>query len=311
MATSEQPTSNGAASPPQGLRSQLKTLIAKAARPALADMRTELGLVRADVRSLYAELAAQRHGRGEGAVGPVFAVWRGGLDGSAVTLGGQPVGTLTFKYRDELTFWDGFVKGGARQQLGRDFDDIYGEWQRGRMAELADFLGLGGLEQLAPWCASRTALEVGPGPYPSIAVCRWKRAVAVDPLADGYVQQGLLPKNAHVDEVTFLGSPGEFVPLPGGFADIVVMENCLDHVDNPAAVLREARRLLQPGGLLWLLVDLMTYSDHLHPNPFSEQSIRALLTQEGFSAVRDRVSDHKSHPQAYGEYRGLLRTGGA
>jgi hypothetical protein len=31
------------------------------------------------------------------------------------------------------------------------------------------------------------------------------------------------------------------------------------------------------------------------------------LKAAGFEPLRDRVSDHKSHPRAYGEYRGLLR----
>jgi hypothetical protein len=58
---------------------------------------------------------------------------------------------------------------------------------------------------------------------------------------------------------------------------------------------------------MWLLVDLMEYKDHMHPNPFSEASLKELLRREGFEPVKDRVSDHKSHPNAYGEYRGLLK----
>jgi hypothetical protein len=51
----------------------------------------------------------------------------------------------------------------------------------------------------------------------------------------------------------------------------------------------------------------MEYKDHMHPNPFSEASLKELLRREGFEPVKDRVSDHKSHPNAYGEYRGLLK----
>jgi hypothetical protein len=78
-------------------------------------------------------------------------------------------------------------------------------------------------------------------------------------------------------------------------------------VSDPGAVLGEIRRLLRDGGLLWLLVDLSNYSDHMHPHPFNEERVRGLLNQAGFEPVKDRVSDHKSHPKAYGEYRGLLR----
>jgi SAM-dependent methyltransferase len=231
--------------------------------------------------------------------------WRGGLHGQAVDPRGNDVPHLTAKYRDELSFWTQFVRHDAQKSIGGPFEEVYGRWQRDRIAELGAFLGLppGGVDA---WCAERSAVEIGAGPFPSIAVARWKRAVAVDPLADGYAAEGLLPTGCHCDRVTYLAAPGESVPLPSGFADIVVIENCLDHVDDPRRVVKEIWRLLRPGGHLWLLVDLMSYSDHLHPNPFSEITLRALLTSEGYMVVKDRVSDHKSHPQAYGEYRGLL-----
>ena len=54
-------------------------------------------------------------------------------------------------------------------------------------------------------------------------------------------------------------------------------------------------------------VDLSEHSDHMHPHPFNEARVRGLLAAAGFEVVTDRVSDHKSHPKAYGEYRGLLR----
>jgi ubiquinone/menaquinone biosynthesis C-methylase UbiE len=150
-------------------------------------------------------------------------------------------------------------------------------------------------------------VEIGAGPYPAAAAApAWGRAVAVDPLARAYVEEGLIPRSAA--HITFVDAPGERVPLPAGIADLVIIENALDHVGDPGAVLREARRLLDgETGRLWLLVDLSEHTDRLHPHRFSEAGIRALLIESGFEAVSDRVSDHKSHPKAYGEYRGLLR----
>ena len=235
-----------------------------------------------------------------------FGQWRGGLHGHAVDAHGRHLPHLTAKYRDELAFWQHLVKHDAKRALGGTFEEVYGRWQRERLDELASFLGLRGAGELASWCAARSVVEIGAGPYPSIAAAHWKRAVAIDPLADGYTSEDLLPKDCFCDEVTYLASPGESVPLPSGFADIVVIENCLDHVDEPRAVVKEIWRLLKPGGMMWLLVDLMNYSDHMHPNPFSEVTLRALLASEGYGVVKDRISDHKSHPQAYGEYRGLL-----
>lgn len=274
------------------LKDTLKRVAMRAMRPGLVDVTGRLDRIEAKLR-----------GGGGG-----FAVWRGGLrDGRAVDAMGNELPGFTAKYRDELTFWEDCVKRSAPTTIGGAFENVYGGWQRDRIKELGDFLGLDGFEGARGWAKDRSAVEIGAGPYPSIATVQWKRAVAVDPLADGYTAEGLLPKDCHCDQVTYLACAGENIPLPSGFADLVVLENCLDHVDDPPAVVRECRRLLAPGGLMWLLVDLMEYRDHMHPNPFTEQRLRELLRGHGFEEVKGRVSDHKSHPQAFGEYRGLLR----
>jgi ubiquinone/menaquinone biosynthesis C-methylase UbiE len=216
------------------------------------------------------------------------------------------------KYREELAYWRWLIKTEqGRASLYAPFDVAFGGWQRDRLRELGRALGITGegraFEQsLDEWCQGQSALEIGAGPYPALAAApAWKRAVAADPLARGYAEEGLLPKSA--SHVVYVEARGEKIPLPSGFADLVIIENALDHVSDPAAVLTEIRRLLRPGGLLWLLVDLSTYSDHMHPHPFDEARVRRLLNEGGFQVVTDRVSDHKSHPKAYGEYRGLLR----
>jgi SAM-dependent methyltransferase len=225
-------------------------------------------------------------------------------------------GGYTDKHRAELAYWRWLIKTDeGRRSLWAPFDVAFGAWQRDRLLDLGEFLGLYGSdrarqadpgEAIDAWCQDRSVLEIGAGPYPAIAAApRWKRAVAVDPIAKGYVEEGLVP--AAASHITYIEAPGERIPLPAGFADLVIIENALDHVADPAAVLAEIRRLLGPGGLLWLLVDLSTYSDQMHPHPFDEARLRGLLRQAGFAPVKDRISDHKSHPNAYGEYRGLLR----
>lgn len=219
------------------------------------------------------------------------------------------------KYREELAYWRWLIKTEqGRASLYAPFEVAFGGWQRDRLRELGRCLGLPGQgeefeQSLDEWCEQQSAIEIGPGPYPALAAAaRWQRAVAVDPIARGYAEEKLIPEAAR--HVTFIEAPGEKVPLPSGGADLVIIENALDHVSDPGAVLAEIRRLLRPGGLLWVLVDLSTYSDHMHPHPFNEDRIRSLLTAAGFQVETERVSDHKSHPKAYGEYRGLLRKPG-
>ncbi|MCL4742071.1 MAG: methyltransferase domain-containing protein [Phycisphaerales bacterium] len=284
-----------------GLMVRVKALMARALRPGLA------GVVERVAR--LEELAASRHTSEVGR-------WRGGLaDGRATRpINGVDIEApdLAAKYRDELAFWVSVVRNPEKHEGIGDFERTFGAWQRDRIVELGRFVGAPDEDDVRAWCARQSVVEIGPGPYPAIAAARWRRAIAVDPLADGYVREDLLPKNAHCDEVVFVAAPGEAVPVPGGAADLVIAENCLDHVSDPARVVLECRRVLRPGGLLWLLVDLMDYSDHMHPHSFNEEKLRRLIATTGFEVVRDRVSkDHKSHPNAYGEYRALLaRPGG-
>lgn len=238
------------------------------------------------------------------------AVWRGTLaDGAAQLEDGREPADLTRKYRAELAFWVSVVRHPETVPgFQGPFEETFGRWQRDRLDELARFAGLAeDADALRDWCAQRVAVEIGAGPYPMLAVAAWKAAVAVDPLADGYIAEDLLPKHAHADRLVYLAAPGERVPLPAASADLVVIENCLDHVSDPPRVMREIRRLLKPGGLCWLLVDLMDYRDEMHPHAFNEPRLRALLAESGFETLRDRVSEHKSHPEAYGELRALLR----
>ncbi|MBL8763601.1 MAG: class I SAM-dependent methyltransferase [Phycisphaerae bacterium] len=209
------------------------------------------------------------------------------------------------KYASELAYWRYVTKGGGSEKdFGVPYEELFHRWQRDRLLQLSRFLSLPDEASIDRWCEDQSVVEIGAGPYPSCAAApRWRRAVAVDPLAKGYSEEGMLPRTA--GHVVYLEAPGERIPLPAGFADLLICENCLDHVGDPAAVVTEIMRLLRPGGLLWFLVDLSSYSDHMHPHPMNEVRVRALLA--GFEVVREEISDHKSHPEAYGELRALLR----
>ncbi len=243
-----------------------------------------------------------------------LSVWRGTLEGgAAIGRDGKPRPMLTEKYRDELVYWRRAADGSEPSFEG-ELHATFGKWQRTRLYELGGRLRLERpfapgepiTGPLAEWCAQRRALEIGGGPHPAVCQARWKSAVAVDPLAEGYAAEGLLPPQA--SHVTHLCAPGEAIPLASGTIDLVIAENCLDHVVDPWKVLSEIRRLLAPGGHVWLLVDLMHHRDHLHPHPFTEASARAMLERAGLSMVKADVWDSHSHPNAFGQLRALLTT---
>lgn len=219
----------------------------------------------------------------------------------------QMTGGAPTKYADELAWWRWLIKTeDGRRSIPGPFEQVFGAWQRDRLRDLGRCLGLESDDELDAWCARQSAVEIGAGPYPALAAAPlWRRAVAIDPLARGYADEGLLtPAAAHV---VYIDATGERIPLPAAFADVVIIENALDHVTDPAAVLAEIWRVLRPGGVLWLLVDLSNYRDALHPHPFDEARARLLLGNAGFEIVSARASAHKSHPKAYGEFRALAR----
>lgn len=267
----------------------LRRVVARALRPGLAPIHRRLRRIERVVA----------HGRRR--------VWRGGLDGGlwpADSLGQDRY--ALHRLGSELGYWcDFFRDPSIHPGLSRSDDParvILG-WQRGRLLELARCLGLPDEQALDAWCLAQRVVEIGGGPVPAVAAARWRAAVAADPLADAYAAERLSPPSPTYVPLVALG---EALPLPSASWDLVICENCLDHVDDPLAVLLEVRRLLHPGGHLWLLVDLDGPADWLHPHPMTLERIRSLLAAAGLSIAFERtLAEHASRGGAGGEYRAL------
>lgn len=263
------------------------------------DLECSMRRVESAVEELRRE--APREARAPG----VGAVWRGGPEGHAVAPDGRPDHAATRKYRDELAYWIAAV-GGRDPAHGADFVDIFATWQKTRLNELADRLGIERTGAMDAWCSGRDAVEIGGGPIPACAFRPWRSAVAADPLAEGYLASGVVHPEAARRGVIMLPACGESLPLASRSADLVIAENCLDHTDDPARVVAEIHRVLRPGGLLWLLVDLMDHADHMHPNPMSPERLDAIALPLGFSYRYRESWEGASHPMARLQLRALL-----
>ena len=77
------------------------------------------------------------------------------------------------------------------------------------------------------------------------------------------------------------------VPLPDASCDAVLCGELLEHVAHPEEVLREAWRLLRPGGVLLLTTP---FHCEIHPDPqdyarYTDTWLRAALARAGFVAI--------------------------
>jgi ubiquinone/menaquinone biosynthesis C-methylase UbiE len=122
---------------------------------------------------------------------------------------------------------------------------------------------------------SKSILDIGCGPRGSL---EWATMAAerigVDPLADKYLKLG-----AGHHEMTYKKAYLEDLPFPGNHFDVVCSFNSLDHVENLRKSTREITRVVKPGGLFLLIVDI-----HNYPTPTEPQSLHWDLLKTHFNA---------------------------
>lgn len=185
----------------------------------------------------------------------------------------------------ELGFWNKVAKNIASGSDGLD-------WYRWRADQLIKRLKRLNLHRLTS--GSARIIEVGSGP---VGVCTFFPGVerlAVDPLMDQYSSQPAFTK-ARNPEVKYVQGVGERLPSPSGHFDLAIIENCIDHVHDVDAVMRELGRVLKPDGILYLTVNNRSRPgyfvhrllsrlkiDRGHPHTFTPRRTRDLIRQSGF-----------------------------
>jgi ArsR family transcriptional regulator len=132
--------------------------------------------------------------------------------------------------------------------------------------------------------------------YLTIEAARWaRRVVAVDRSTDVLARARDLARRRRVTNVAWKKGDLERLPLPDASVDVALLSQALHHAHDPARALREARRILRPGGRV-LVLDLREHDqdwvrDRLGDRwlGFSDAALRKLIEQAGFADVSVRV----------------------
>jgi SAM-dependent methyltransferase len=85
------------------------------------------------------------------------------------------------------------------------------------------------------------------------------------------------------------GDVDDRLPFAEEAFDAVVMKDLLEHVTDPVALVREARRVLRPGGLVFASspdAQRWVWDDYTHRRPFSRKSLHLLFADHGFDVER-------------------------
>jgi SAM-dependent methyltransferase len=132
----------------------------------------------------------------------------------------------------------------------------------------------------------------------------------VDPLADFYGTHEALAALRRPD-ATYVAAGGESMPVETAAFDLAVIENCIDHVQDADGVLRELRRVLRPGGTLFLTVNCRSAAGYYvhrlisslrldpgHPHTFTPDRAVARLEASGFSVDDLEVGSYEQERAA-------------
>jgi SAM-dependent methyltransferase len=192
---------------------------------------------------------------------------------------------IALKQETELKWWldkwdpvirdGGFFPDDALQLLdGEAVAPTYlgRRWQQAR-AEVRRVLRDAAIEDPS-FFDGKAVLDIGPGPLGFPDACPARLSIGVEPLAERYAEHGLLLPDSRA---VYLAIGAERIPLMSESIDVIVSRCALDHVEDPEQVLREAQRLLHPGGTMILFFDVEHRPTLVEPHTLTVERVRATL----------------------------------
>jgi len=141
---------------------------------------------------------------------------------------------------------DAEIKAHADRRFRSEYD--YALFEYYRSAKVIAFLERAGVE------IRGRVLDAGcgGGGMPLSLAEHADEVVGIDPI-DRFSQAGSkLAREKHLDRLHYLQADGMALPFAGGSFDLVLSHAVIEHVADAPLYLRECRRVLKPGGLMFL-----------------------------------------------------------
>lgn len=189
----------------------------------------------------------------------------------------------------EQGYWDQVAReasDGNRQKL-----DFY-RWRADQLVQRLDSLGLKALTS-----GDARVVEIGCGPIGVAGFFPASERVAVDPLEEFYASRPALVA-VRDERVSYRSGTGESLPADDDSFDLAIIENCIDHCQDMDAVMADIRRVLVPGGILYLTVNARSrpgyYVHRLlsrlkidagHPHTFTHERTVSFIEDHGFQVL--------------------------
>ncbi len=144
-----------------------------------------------------------------------------------------------------------------------------------------------------------TILEVGSGAGGIITfITESENRYAIDPLEKFY--SSVESFNEQRDPtVNYQTAMGEELPFENEYFDLIIMDNVLDHCDEPKKVMLEVARVLKPNSFIYFkqntyhawgkfvryLMEFLTI-DRGHPFTFSKIQLIQMINKNGFNVIK-------------------------
>ena len=145
-------------------------------------------------------------------------------------------------------------------------------------------------------------LGAGEGTLSQLLAQRAEKVIAIDS-SPKMVEFGTeLAKRHGLQNLEYRMGEIEAVPIDDGTIDLAILSQALHHADSPLVAVREAMRILRPGGRL-VVLDLLQHqfeqARELYADRwlgFAEAELAGMLERTGFAAIQTLVASREECP---------------